>query len=82
MKKAVGDAVISAEMPKATSSVWQTTPRLVPSTTNRAGRRPWPSARLIDRVMSGPGVSARSRPAAVKASRVARLGRNSMGTLE
>ncbi|MNT75643.1 hypothetical protein D3C72_2145550 [compost metagenome] len=69
-------------MPKATSNVWQTTPTLVPTTTNIADLRPWPSARLMDRVMSGPGVKARRRPAAEKASRVAMLGRKSMGALE
>ena len=78
MKKAVGEAVIRAEMPKATSSVWMRIPVEVPITTKSAGPRPCARARLIDSVMSGPGVSASSRLAAVNARRTGRLGRKSM----
>ncbi|MNL76697.1 hypothetical protein D3C87_2027080 [compost metagenome] len=57
-------------------------PKFVPSTTSSAVLRPSLIARLIDNVMSGPGVIDRRRPAAVKAIRVGRLGRNSMVVLE
>ena len=75
VKDRIGEAMISAEMPNATSMVCTPQPILVPTRTASPAARPSFSARLMESVMSGPGVAASSSVAAAKARKVGRLGK-------
>ncbi|MNT34229.1 hypothetical protein D3C72_1701960 [compost metagenome] len=67
-----------AATPNATSMVCTVMPRLVPTSVMKPAARPSRRERLIHSVMSGPGVTAKSRIAMVNAMRVGRLGTKSM----
>ncbi|MNT81712.1 hypothetical protein D3C72_2213320 [compost metagenome] len=73
-QKAAGAVTISTEMPKATNVVCTAMPLIAPSTVAKPWLRPQLMVRDTKSAISGPGVTASTKPARAKARMTERSG--------